>query len=301
MSTRVPLLLDTRGGLGDNIYARPFVRAYAAAGEDVIVRTPWPQLFRDLRVEFQSPGDMGLRTQRYNVARLPHTTWSGRRAGGAVRKHFWYRLQKPGVTILQDIEKEAGWPEGQPFVFDLPNFPKVKGLPRRYALIRPVSLRVEWLNRARNPRADYVATAADMLREAGYTVVSVADIDGKYEYAIDPLPEADVVWNKGERTVEELMALVENAAVVVGGVGWIVPACMAYGTPAVVIGGGNGAHNAPEVVTDPRVDCSRMRFILPDNYCRCSTPKHGCNKVIRDFDAQFAAALDSLAPAQAAA
>ncbi|HEX6941043.1 MAG TPA: hypothetical protein VF158_16620, partial [Longimicrobiales bacterium] len=163
---------------------------------------------------------------------------------------------------------------------------------RPLAVIRPVTTRREWRNNARAPRPEYVAEAARMLRAEGYHVVAVADIEPPHEWLEGEMPEADLYRVKGELDTPQLLALVQNAAVVVGGVGWIVPAAIAARTPAVILGGGMGGHNAPELLIDPRMDASRIRWLIPDRYCRCRDRAHACPKTITDFDARFRAALD---------
>src|SRR5262245_9263081 len=46
-----PLLVRGMWGLGDNCYARPFVRA-AAEKYDVWLETPWPELYEDIELRF---------------------------------------------------------------------------------------------------------------------------------------------------------------------------------------------------------------------------------------------------------
>jgi hypothetical protein len=289
------MIIDTRGGLGDNIYARAIVRAYAESDVEAVVRSPWPQLFCDLPVPVQKPGNMELRTQKKNIARLAGYPWANTYYRGADVRRLIYRLEVPGRTIMQELESMSGWPAGAEFRFDLPSFGPSLQADKPIAVLRPVTSRIEWPNRARSPDTRYIVRAAELLREAGFHVVVAADVDDKYEHAIQPLPVGDTMLIRGELDVTQLMALVENAAVVVGGSGWIIPACMAYGTPAVIIGGGNGGHNAPELVTDPRVDCSRIRFVLPDRYCRCINMRHGCNKIIHEFDERFTSAMEEVA------
>lgn len=293
-----PLVLECMGGLGDNVYARPFVRALAASrAEPVWIRTPWPQLFRDIpNARFIAPWRMGLRTQQYNMHAVPSSTWDTRPPAQAERRRFHYRLEIPGETILREIERGLDLPRNTRIVFDLPDFgpsPVVSTKP--VAVLRPVTIRREWANTARNPDAKYVARAAELLRGAGYHTVLVGDVDDRAEPAVEPLPECDETFIRGEFSVDMSMALVQNAAVVVGGIGWIVPTAIAMKTPAVFINGGNGLHNGPAVLTDPRMDLSRCRFVLPDDFCMCSNVKHDCPKTISDFDTRFSAALAEVA------
>lgn len=298
----LPLLIHGMGGLGDGIYTRPFVKAHAAR-YPVLLSTPWPQLYTDVpNVQFIRPWAMRLRTQRKNVLRKNAAQWVGvPRYTSKVSVH--YRLAKPGQTILQELEERIG-PKGVHVHLDLPVFgPSPVQADRPVAVIRPVSIRREWPNAARNPHASYVARSAELLHEAGYYVVAVADIHPKEEPAVLPLPVADESFIHGELPVEQLMALLQGAEVIVGGIGWIVPAALALPRPAVFINGGQGLHNAPELVTDPRLDCSRVRFIVPDQFCRCGDMRHQCQKTISDFDARFVRALAeaTLAPVEVAA
>lgn len=294
-ATQYPLVLELMGGLGDNIYARPFVRAWSAgeARGPCWLYTPWPQLFTDLPVGVIKPSRMGLRVQRRNIDEQPPGVWSspGPRAD---RRRLNYCLAVPGESVIDEIERGVGWPAGQPFVFDLPDFGPSPVTASRVAVVRPTTLRREWSNAARNPDPAYPARAATLLREAGYHVVVVADIDERAEPLLGELPEGDTNYLHGELCVTQLLALVQHAAVVVGGPGWIVPAAVATRTPLVVIAGGQAAHNGPSVLIDQRMDASRVRWILPDDYCQCRSMQHDCAKGISHFRARFIDALDEL-------
>ena len=289
-----PLVIVAMQGLGDGIYQRPFIRAQAEARGEVWVYTPWPQLYRDLpRVHCCAPSGTALRTQRKNQDRTDFTGWR-RAPGRAERIRPFYNGRRP---ILDALEESCPL-EGRPFRFDLPDFGScpVDSGGKPIAVIRPVTLRKEWPNSARAADPRYIARAAEILMDLGFHVVSVADVHGAREYYVDPVPPAHERYDQGELVVERLLALVRHAAVVVGGVGWIVPAAIAAGVPLVCIGGGQGLHNAPEVLTDPvRMDLSRTRFLLPEPYCRCISHRGQCNKVIPDFEARFEAAIEEVA------
>lgn len=292
-----PLFLSLMQGLGDAVYQRPVVRAQAEL-RPVYIDSCWPEVYRDLRgVHLVKPRPR-YRTQAKNVARLDGFPWADA-PRDCERRNFTYVLIRPG-SISAELERhvELG---GRPFVFDLPDYgPPLIAPP--YAVIRPVSVRREWTNVARNPDPAYIAEAADLLRAAGLTVVAVADLAGSVETVVGEMPEADIYWTAGELEQPALFALIRHASVVVGGSGWIVPTAVAYRTPAIVIGGGQGWHNAPERLIDPRMDGSRVRFLLPEPYCLCKAPRHACPKAIPDFARRFRAALADLArPAEAAA
>ena len=285
------------GGLGDNIFQRPFVKVRAAEGATYL-STPWPELYSDIPgLKFVAPWKMELRTQQKNMKRVPDEVWEP-----GVPRHdrtgtCWYslanRFDPPG--IMSEMEHRSGISLRGRWSFDLPDFgPSPVRTKRPVAVVRPVTTRKEWMANARAPMPGYVCKAARMLRRAGYYVVVIADIEEPYEWLEGEMPVADRLAVHGEFVVPQLMALIQHAAVVVGGVGFIVPAAIAAGTPLVVIGGGMGGQNAPSLVTDPRMDLERTRFILPDRYCLCRNRGHGCDKEISDFQARFGEALDEV-------
>jgi hypothetical protein len=91
----------------------------------------------------------------------------------------------------------------------------------------------------------------------------------------------------GELAVRELLALVRDADIVIGGVGWIVPAGLALKVKTFVVLGGHGGHNAPEKITDRRLDLSRIGFAVPEAFCRCTNMLHTCDKRIADPVGQY--------------
>ncbi|HDG9203473.1 TPA: hypothetical protein PBW36_006308, partial [Pseudomonas aeruginosa] len=94
--------------------------------------------------------------------------------------------------------------------------------------------------------------------------------------------------------VEQLLALLQHADAVIGGIGWIVPASIAAKVPAWIICGGQGGYNSPEHITDKCMDLSRITFAVPDRFCRCTMKQHNCDKRITDHDQRFAAWADRL-------
>lgn len=285
------LAVETMHGLGDSLYQRPIVRALAQEHDELFVVTPWPQFFADLGVSLVSPYAT-YRTQRKNLGRVgPGTQWSTDR--GVRRVRFGYmpgdlRKQSLFETLCAKVGVTADSFDWTPP--PLPPCPVTSDKP--IAVVRPVTERYEWLNRSRNPKPEYVAQAADMLRDRGYFVVSVADIEPRMEWALYPLPHADLSFHAGELDAMQLLSLVAHADIVVGPVGWIVPACVTLGTPLVVIGGGQGGHNAPEKLVDRHMPLSPVTWIRPEPSCDCASMEHACNKVIPRFREQFTVALD---------
>lgn len=299
-----PLVIYAMDGMGDSIYQRPLVRYHAEQRKQLYLRTSWPEFFEDIPgVRFIYPDSIDLRTQKKNIERKPAEFWV-KPPLTAERIRARYALASPADTVLSELMRCYDVPGAAPIKLDLPDFGNPPVRFTKYAVVRPVSHRKEWLNTARSPDPIYVARAAELLQEAGYRVVTVADVEPEknQEWIEKPVPVADREFLHGELEVKKLMALIQGASVVVGGVGWIVPASVAARVPAVFIGGGQGAYNAPEVVLGSNGH-RRIRWVLPDRYCRgCKARLHACPKAISDFDARFLAALAAATePAEAAA
>jgi hypothetical protein len=273
-------------GLGDNIFSRPFVRA-AAAQYEVHLETPWPELYADLNIKFIR-GGRKLRTQQKNMARQPPERWM-RSASAPMREIKVNYFDLASRSIIRSLE--CRWAalkvSFDPVLFDLPDMgPSPVKSERPIAVVRPVTVRTEWRNEARNPRPEYVAAIAAELM-ATHTVVAVADLLSDEEWVVGEPPPAHRYFVHGELPVRELLALVRDADIVVGGVGWIVPAGLALKTRTFVVLGGHGGHNAPSKITDPRLDLSRIGFAIPENFCRCSNMLHACDKRIADPVGQY--------------
>lgn len=282
--------LDAWQGLGDTIYLRPSIRALAKRHE-LYIATPWPELLEDLDVRFVRPVNQ-YRCQTENAADQDDGRWEEIPAG-AIRLEP--RVQwRSSMSVPAGIADSLGL-DVETLTYDLPPFtvPSHAAI-GAYAVVRPAVVRKEWENPARNPDPRYVAATAAELQERGLKVVSVAHLKAGEEWALDPLPPADVVLHAGELNVGALMGLVRGASVVVGGPGWIVPACVAYGTRCLMIGGGQGHYNRPQKLV-PAWKQHRMGWILPDDYCRdCHDPDHDCPKEITRFEEKLEAALQEL-------
>jgi hypothetical protein len=277
-------------GLGDNIYARPFVRA-AAERYELHLETPWPELYADLDIKFIR-GTRRLRTQQKNMARQGADRWSTAklpvRSLRSLRSlQVGYRLETASIIISLEQQFRNLGVLFDPALFDLPDMGEAPiTADKPIAVVRPVTVRSEWRNEARNPRPEYIAAIAAHLMET-HTVVAVADLAPDEEWLVGDCPPAHHHFLKGELPVRELLALVREADIVIGGVGWIVPAGLALKVKTFVVLGGHGGHNAPAKILDPRLDLSRIGFATPDKFCQCSSMLHQCDKRMADPLGQF--------------
>jgi len=276
----MPVLVRGMWGLGDNIYSRPFVRALAKQAE-IWLDTPWPELYADLDIKFVQ-GSRRLRTQQKNIARQPRDRWSI--PPPRIRE---IRISYSGVaSIVFGLELSFGV-GFDPALFDLPDMgPSPVKSERPIAIIRPATVRTEWYNEARNPRPEYIAQLATSLMDTHH-VVAVADLEPGFEWLSGKLPPAHQYLVNGELNIRQLLALVREANVVVGGVGWIVPVGLVLKVPTFILLGGNGGYNAPNKITDRRLNLERLGFAMPDKFCQCTRMDHGCDKRMADPLGQF--------------
>ena len=284
-------LVESMKGLGDNIFQRHIIKALTSTGNRVWINTPWPELYYDLpNIQFLKRSTE-LRTQKKNLLKVPESVWSTSHPGDCrmINLHYGARELKNG-SIIKAMEAKAGF-KLNVTDFDLSSFGGLPGAVtsngRPVAVVRPVTVRKEWNNPARNPLPEYVSECAEGLMKRGYWVISVADLEAGKEWLLGDDPPCHQKFHNGELGIVELMGLIEDAAMVVGGVGWIVPACIALKTPLFCILGGQGGHNAPGVITDRRMNLSRIRFATPDNFCRCVSMTHFCNKKITNLQYSF--------------
>jgi hypothetical protein len=273
-------------GLGDNIYARPFVVA-ASRQYQIWLETPWPELYADLDIRFVQ-GARRLRTQRKNMALQPAARWSiPPRMVHEVKVQYWALEQQSIIAALELSWLIALGIKFDAVLFGLPDMgPAPVKSDRPIAVVRPVTVRSEWKNEARNPKPEYIAEIAAELMET-HTVVAVADLEAGQEWLVGDLPSAHHYFVRGELNVRELLALVRDADIVVGGVGWIVPAGLALHVNSFVVLGGHGGHNSPNKITDPRLDLSRIGFAYPEKFCKCTNMLHHCDKMIANPVGQF--------------
>lgn len=273
------MIIESMLGLGDNIYQRAFIKPLE---ETVYINTPWPEIYQDLENVRFMPRVTTLRTQAKNLTRCARR-WH-QPPGHQVRRKFRYRQE----GVFQGMAAATGLVPGP---MDLPTYDCNPHKGERYALIRPCTLRAEWRNESRNCKPEYVFQAARALRNRGIKVISVADLEPGQEWLLEPAPPADVHYHKGELNVRQLLSLTQEAWLVVGPIGWIVPACMAYKTPAVIVCGGQGGYNHPELLTTESINTDHMLFAAPDPMCRCTEKTHACQKEIPDFNNRFSTYL----------
>jgi len=225
-----------------------------------------------------------------NLARTQDVHWQMPPGHARIIPMGYGPIELETQTVALALERKLPRGKRQTYVWDLPDMGPCPfdtgGAP--LAIIRPATRRIEWDNEARNPVPEYIDQIAGDLKDQGFAVVVIADLKYGQEWlAGNDLPPHNMAITRGELNIRQLMAAVRDAAVVVGPVGWIVPACIALKTPAFIVLGGNGGMNAPEIIIDPRMDAGHIGFAIPERFCRCMDMRHACTKTIPDLAKQW--------------
>lgn len=292
-------LIKCMEGIGDQIYVRPFIKAYAEihSSESVFVDTTLPFLFSDLPVQFVKRQNAQYRTQKAALAKndvkmvdLP------KKIDKTIYQHYSNDDLK-NFNIIGNLTKRFGVLEEQlvqlslPDALSIPNsmtFRSLKLAGRKIAVVRPVTYRVEFHCTTKAPLPGYVAWCAKLLREAGYFVISIADCVEGEEWIVGDEPPADLKLHAGELGLAQTLGLIREADLVIGGPGFIVPAAIAAGTDLFIIFGGRGGFDNPYHLLDLRLNTkSKLGWAIPNNFCRCKFWTHDCDKTINDLDSQF--------------
>ena len=120
--------------------------------------------------------------------------------------------------------------------------------------------------------------------------MSVADLEDGEEWIVGNEPFSHQKFHKGELTTHQLLSLFQRAAIVVGPVGWIVPAGLATKNQKIIIGGGQGGFNNPDLIAPEHYRSeANMTFLAPEPQCSCKEKRHECDKYIPGFAEKFRA------------
>lgn len=307
MSRPQNILIRGFSGLGDNLYQFPFIILKLMEDRENVywLRTPWPQLYLDAVAQLHNlrllPIHENLWTQEKNVerSRVLYNHDAPQEFDSTIRLSYTADDIK-WSSITSTFERQIGsarapygradiWAAFQylPDVSELaPSHFPLMG--EKFALIRPLTMRSEWMNSSRACDPFYIEQAASWLKAAGVKLVAVADTRPDKEWIEGYLPAMDAVYVNGEMNLYNLMWLMQNAVVTVGAVGWIVPVGLSLGARTFFIQGGQGGINCAEKIVDPRFPgFERMGWATPDKLCRCIEQEHDCNKTISDFGDQW--------------
>lgn len=280
-------------GIGDNLWARPFVKRLVQEGHDLYIITPLPFVYGDLPVKFiktESP----LRAQKaYLEKSASKFTFVERPADFDKEIYFYYdHADIKFHGIIAHIEEAFGFEIGSTELdYDFPANMEPHGLnlpDKKIAIVRPSTIRKEWPCTSRSPKPNYVPWCSKILMDMGWHVISIADCSvGEDWIESGGEPQAHQKFHNGELGLERTLSLIKDANIVVGGAGFIIPATICAQTNLFIIFGGRGMYDNPHKLLDLRLDLTKIGWALPNNFCRCRAMDHECDKTIKDLDSQF--------------
>lgn len=256
-------------GLGDAIYARPFIRAVQQRTKGkVFVRSPHPLVFFDFE---------GLGFPGYDFARL-------HRGFAQVPLMYHETLLGDSANVWQAMELAV--PLGpHPIGFHatpprawideaMTRLPTYDGRP--IVIVRRPVVRARWPNRARNGLSVYFEQFIRRNRDR-YLFVSVSNTDGVSEEFAENMDGIDVKFEQGELSLEILMGLVGSCAGCLCSPSFLLPMSLMFRRPCLLIAGG---YANPSHFVDDRMDLTKLIVVAPEPFCECQTYLHECCKRI---------------------
>jgi hypothetical protein len=265
-------------GLGDNIHQRAILRQLLDRGDDVWLRSSWVAPYHDLV-------ERGLKILRHNA---PLRTQAKNRDREAHLFHTGTCYPDETITVSYpiDVVKKTGSVlaamcqvtgvdyETADFRMPVPAeweeaaYARVGDawgrMPSKPMMFyRPLVVRTEWSNAARNPDFAAYKHLFDCIRDR-FFVVSVADLVPGVEWIEGHEIEPDLAFHHGELDFPALAGLISLSALVYCSPGFSVPLAQAVSTPVACIFGGYensrsfsaGARYSPYLGVDPIVPCN---------------------------------------------
>lgn len=272
------MIIKTQFGLGDCLYLRPILRFLPHS--NLYLETCWPQAFIDMpNIKFIKPKDHKfLRTQSDNVEDSvnfytndgyvkPDVTLSYNLDHGTILDHYCKQVlgyQPKWVHTGMILPKH--WPlKAQTY---LPSMGS-----KKLCLIRPNTLRNEWLCPARNPKTEYIQRFID-LHKKDFFIVSIANLMEGQEVYDGKLTSIDMEITSN-LPIEALMGMFQIADVIITSPSFWVPLGLALGSNMLVIYGGHESHYR---INDKRLgECA---YIQPFPFDRCEKEHPNAFKTI---------------------
>lgn len=250
-------------GLGDNFYQYPVIKELSKFNR-VFLKTPWPQIYEDLENVICIPLMCNLRMQKKNAWRFRND--DSIRVGEIAnyQKLSYTNRRYTGDPIWKCLCDSANL-DHLSYWLGEERHPTTKNL----AVIRPATIRKEWRSPSRNPKQEYIQYAVDFLKGKGKRVVVVASLEEHEEWWDgEAIKNADEYLVSGELNFEEIWNLFASVEIVVSPVGFAAPMGMFNSVPTVIIHGGCGGLNHPELIDAPTDQ--PLIHVLPKTYCMCS-------------------------------
>lgn len=278
------MIIKTNQGIGDCLYLRPVLKWLPH--NDLYLMTPWPQLFHDIpKIKFIRY-DTQLRTQRENVQR-DDLKWCSQEEDIDIFLE-WYDLRHytiVGYYCQQILGYQPKWFDNSLPVPDA-WFEQARQLiddknvdNKKICLIRPNTLRNEWLCPARNPKTEYLQRFIDQNRDEFFFIGLANLADGK-EFYDGVLKNVDWEITTGV-SLETVIGMFCLSSVIITSPSFWSALGLALNSNMLVI---HGAHEPHFAINDRRCRATKCTFVEPCPFDICDKEKPDAYK---DIDLQI--------------
>lgn len=278
------ILVDGMSGIGDCLHQRAILPALME-GNEVWLRTPWPQLYHDMPKLHLVPLYEGTerigRTAIKNEARSKHLYHREPGSAKIINCRYPGHLVREQGSIVGAMAAKCGVKRLGSFELPIPEpwWAQAKAIARHWNTTKPIMLYRPLVKRGEFPKGDVrnpddkpFAEIFDSIRDR-FFVVSVADLDRREEWIIGNAVAPDAAYHNGELTIEVIAAIAKMATLIFCPVGFAAILGQAVGTPTVCIFGGHessmtishGAKTSPTLSIDPIQPCDCFEL---DHRCR---------------------------------
>lgn len=281
-------------GVGDQLYSRPFIKELSKT-HTIYLEAVLPSLFKDIEnIKYVDPNKVTYRTQQKQ--RKSESVEYHKVPEGTELIHPYYTGEDLNTkSIIAFMYDKFKIPYSTELEWSLPDFSDEfrefeEQLPsnQKIAIIRPATIRAEWIVETRNPNPNYIAWCCKVLNEAGYYTISIADLEVKKEWLAEGIDTpAQLKLHKGELGIYGTLELLKRASIVVGGSGFIIPASACANVPQFIMFGGRMKFDSVYKVFHPSMNLKQIGYAIPDNPCKCTFAKHNCDKTISNLDERF--------------
>lgn len=268
------MIIETMLGMGDNLFFRPVLKWLPTQSISLI--THWPQVYHDIPgVRFIRPMNMKLRTQRDNaLIQCYDSEWCppdyslsyNYDLGTPLHNFFSIMYGSQPTWVDNSMSVPQSWIEKARSLIIEPEKP--------ICLIRPNTLRTEWMCPARNPKTEYLQRFIDKYQDK-FWFISLANLCPNEEFLDGELHGLDIkILNT---TYEETVGLFYLSKIIVCSPSFWVPLGQILNKTMIII---YGAHEPHWKINDRRVKAPNTFIIEPIPFDRCSIKKQTAYKHI---------------------
>lgn len=285
-----PILARGMGGIGDTLHTRAIVRKWIERGHTVYLQTSYPEWFWDMRGKglYCLPLKSDLRHAKRNEQGADYDDVAA--PAGALERQVWYtprRIEHHGSflkAMAEFADADGADDISLPIKADWRSLARVAlessgyQFDRPLLIVRPPTLRSEWINRNRNPLPSVMPELLEAIR-ARYFVIGVADLSPGNEWLDGDESAAmtfDATFLHGQLHVTTQAAIMAfPGSTVLAASGY--PLVLGKATWAWTIGV-FGGHDAEHWVADGCPIPARWCGVRPIDPCECMLrdPRHTC-------------------------